>query len=408
VLFHPDAGATFTAGSDVPLEAQITDADGWVTRVDFFEGSTLLGSDSAWPFQWTWSGVPAGKFRLEAIATDNAGSTTTSESVAITVVPAGGPPPAPPPTPVVPQGTLRGVFFADASNGWMVGEAGRIYATTDGGVAWSAQTSGTTATLRRVQFVSTSRGWIVGDGGTILRTTNGGATWTPAPSGTLNDLRGVSFVSAAAGWAVGAGGTILKTGDGGQSWSAQSGSSAFLGAVSFVNERSGWIGGGGDLASTSDGGATWTHYSTAFLSFTGIEHIAFFTDARFVSEKRGVFVGVQRGGDVMFFTSDGGTTWSIHEMNGGFARWNAVAFGDGSHFWAVGLKDTFDQFSPGHVAASTDGGAGWTMQTIPSGTRALNGVWFVSGTRGWAVGEDGTVIRTTDGGATWARLHGGS
>lgn len=408
LLARPSRGATFTAGSDVPLEAQISDADGWVTRVEFFEGSTLLGVDSAWPFQWTWTGVPEGRFKLTAVATDNVGLTTTSESVAVTVLPVGAPPPPPPPTTVTPQGSLRGVFFADASTGWMVGEAGRIYATTDAGATWTAQSSGTAVTLRRVQFVSATRGWIVGDGGTILRTSDGGSTWTAAASGTSNDLRSLSFVSASTGWAVGFQGTLLRTGDGGMSWSAQSdGTSALLEAVSFVNERSGWIGGDGDLASTSDGGATWTHYNTKFMSFTGIEHIAYFTDAKFVSEKRGVLVGLQRGGDVMFFTEDGGATWKIHELNGGWARWHGVAFGDGSHFWAVGQKDTFDSFSPGQIGASTDGGAGWNMQTIPAGTRTLNGVWFVSATRGWAVGENGTVIRTQDGGSTWVLLNGG-
>jgi photosystem II stability/assembly factor-like uncharacterized protein len=42
------------------------------------------------------------------------------------------------------------VFFADGSTGWMVGESGAIYATTDGGMTWTVQTSGTTAFLRRV------------------------------------------------------------------------------------------------------------------------------------------------------------------------------------------------------------------------------------------------------------------
>jgi photosystem II stability/assembly factor-like uncharacterized protein len=42
----------------------------------------------------------------------------------------------------------------------------------------------------------------------------------------------------------------------------------------------------------------------------------------------------------------------------------------------------------------------WTAQA--SGTQAkLNGVWFTDADRGWAVGDDGTLIRTTDGGAHW-------
>jgi photosystem II stability/assembly factor-like uncharacterized protein len=213
--------------------------------------------------------------------------------------------------------------------------------------------------------VSATRGWVVGDGGTILRTTDGGSTWT-AVSGTSSALRGLSFVNATAGWAGGRGGDGPEDRRRGAGWATQTVSPfAFLEAVSFVNERAGWIGGGGDLASTSDGGSTWTHFTTSFISFSGFEHTAFFTDARFVSEKRGVLVGYHRGGDVIFFTPDGGASWTIHQLNTAFARWQGAAFGDGSHFWAVGMKDSFDLFSPGQVAASVDGGAAWTMQDAP-------------------------------------------
>jgi photosystem II stability/assembly factor-like uncharacterized protein len=59
--------------------------------------------------------------------------------------------------------------------GWAVGDAGTIINTTNGGVSWTSQTSGTTNALRDVQFVDTSNGWAVGDGGVILHTSNGGA-----------------------------------------------------------------------------------------------------------------------------------------------------------------------------------------------------------------------------------------
>ena len=60
-----------------------------------------------------------------------------------------------------------------------VGTGGTIIRTTDGGVTWTPQTSGTTAWLLGVSFSDRSAGTTVGSGGTILRTTDGGATWTP-------------------------------------------------------------------------------------------------------------------------------------------------------------------------------------------------------------------------------------
>jgi hypothetical protein len=56
----------------------------------------------------------------------------------------------------------------------------------------------------------------VGDAGKIFKTTDGGATWDTLISGTTHGLLSVHFpVNALTGYAVGRGGTILKTTDGG-------------------------------------------------------------------------------------------------------------------------------------------------------------------------------------------------
>jgi len=47
-------------------------------------------------------------------------------------------------------------------------------ATTDGGVTWKAQDSGSSSYLQAVSFIDSDRGWAVGYEGTILATTNGG------------------------------------------------------------------------------------------------------------------------------------------------------------------------------------------------------------------------------------------
>ena len=57
------------------------------------------------------------------------------------------------------------------------GEGGKVYKSTDGGVTWSPQTSGTSNILRDIHFYDSSVGFIVGDSA-ILYTFNGGSTWT--------------------------------------------------------------------------------------------------------------------------------------------------------------------------------------------------------------------------------------
>ncbi|MGP4098080.1 glycoside hydrolase family 48 protein [Nonomuraea sp. KM90] len=90
-LTSPTAGQTFTAPATVPIAANAADSDGTVAKVDFFQGSTLLGTDTSSPYSYSWTNVAAGSYSITARATDNAGLTTTSSPVGITVSPNTGP-----------------------------------------------------------------------------------------------------------------------------------------------------------------------------------------------------------------------------------------------------------------------------------------------------------------------------
>ncbi|WP_192822048.1 Ig-like domain-containing protein [Rufibacter sp. LB8] len=90
-LTSPEANATFAAPATVSLAAMATDTDGTIAKVEFFEGTTLIGTAAASPFTATWSATTAGTYSITAKATDNAGGTSTSEPRTITVT--GGTPP---------------------------------------------------------------------------------------------------------------------------------------------------------------------------------------------------------------------------------------------------------------------------------------------------------------------------
>jgi photosystem II stability/assembly factor-like uncharacterized protein len=56
---------------------------------------------------------------------------------------------------LVPTGNdLYGVFFTDALIGWVIGDAGIIRSTTNGGINWTGHVSGTKNALRGINFVN--------------------------------------------------------------------------------------------------------------------------------------------------------------------------------------------------------------------------------------------------------------
>jgi len=84
-LTSPANGATFTAPASIVVSANASDADGSIARVDFYQGATLIGSDTTSPYSVTWNNVPAGSYSVTARAVDNTGGTTTSAAHAVTV-----------------------------------------------------------------------------------------------------------------------------------------------------------------------------------------------------------------------------------------------------------------------------------------------------------------------------------
>jgi chitinase len=84
-ITSPANGATFTAPASISINATASDSDGTVTKVDFYQNGNLLGTDTTSPYSFSWSNVAAGSYSLTARATDNAGATTISSPVSVTV-----------------------------------------------------------------------------------------------------------------------------------------------------------------------------------------------------------------------------------------------------------------------------------------------------------------------------------
>jgi hypothetical protein len=89
-ITRPADGATFTAPATFAIQADAAETGGDITRVDFYRGGTLLGTDTSAPYRFTWKNVSSGTYPLTAVATDSGGTTAISPVVKIKVKSGGG------------------------------------------------------------------------------------------------------------------------------------------------------------------------------------------------------------------------------------------------------------------------------------------------------------------------------
>ncbi|NUM35643.1 MAG: IPT/TIG domain-containing protein [Candidatus Brocadiae bacterium] len=92
----PTDGSNFVAPANINIEADALDQNLFgkskgrsVTLVEFYNGTTLLGTDSTAPYSWAWNDVPEGNYAIQAKVYDNEGASSTSNTVNIAVNPEG-------------------------------------------------------------------------------------------------------------------------------------------------------------------------------------------------------------------------------------------------------------------------------------------------------------------------------
>jgi hypothetical protein len=77
--------SSLSAPATITLNANASDSDGTVSRVEFYNGTTRLGEDMTAPYSFTWSNAGAGTYTFTARATDNYLDQTVSAPVSVTV-----------------------------------------------------------------------------------------------------------------------------------------------------------------------------------------------------------------------------------------------------------------------------------------------------------------------------------
>ncbi|WP_169712855.1 Ig-like domain-containing protein, partial [Algoriphagus ratkowskyi] len=82
----PSTNSQFIQGDNISITSVATDTDGTISKVEFYNGTTLLGTDTSAPYSFDWTNLPIGNFSITAKATDNKGAATVSAPIVIYVI----------------------------------------------------------------------------------------------------------------------------------------------------------------------------------------------------------------------------------------------------------------------------------------------------------------------------------
>jgi len=76
----PVSGDLYLAPATVAITVNAADADGAISKVEFFNGGTKLGEATTAPYSFTWSNVATGNYIITATATDDRGGQTSAQA----------------------------------------------------------------------------------------------------------------------------------------------------------------------------------------------------------------------------------------------------------------------------------------------------------------------------------------
>jgi photosystem II stability/assembly factor-like uncharacterized protein len=339
--------------------------------------------------------------------------------------------------------------FLDEQNGFIIGQYGTLFHTTDGGSDWEQIDLDVNCNLIKISFSDNLNGRILGSTNygyppTFFRTSDGGNSWTTSTITSFQvDLYDMFFVNIQTGWCLGYDGKIFKTIDGGISWSDKSLPSSYgtnFSNILFRNESDGYLFGTNYyqypyrfcLARTNDGGNSWSfEYGppvmenfdsdivddsiTVIVGSNGLilrsadncdswtfkmgNPVSQFYSVDFIDSQYGI-AGADSGNIVK--TTNGGIDWT--KINTGYqTNLSSVQYASNNLLAATG-NSQYSNYP--YILTSTDQGNSWLNHTrLIENQISLTGIHPVDSLTTFICGSlnynDGYIYKTNDGGLNW-------
>jgi chitobiase/beta-hexosaminidase-like protein len=261
-----------------------------------------------------------------------------------------------------------GVHALDANNVIISGfndqnsTTGVVRWSHDGGATWTGDIVLGSNWGTRVRFADSSHGIILDSisGSTAQYTTDGGAAatdWTQVTVAPVGYWFGNEFSLLSDQHAAASGIDYCSSSDAGAAWTCgPSIDSVFDGPVFFADDNHGWVGGGeispgveGWIHGTTDGGATWS--GRLLDGPLPIREILFLSPSMGWAAGGNIYTNV--GG--IYFSSDGGQTWSLDLDTDGneMDACDTQPVGDAYQVWCAGYNSAFTGTVYGVQGAAT-------------------------------------------------------
>jgi photosystem II stability/assembly factor-like uncharacterized protein len=285
---------------------------------------------------------------------------------------------------------------------WLaVGSKGLVLESSDDGETWRRRVLPERSNQRvdvfqdwdlySVRFTPDLKaGWLSGEKGLIFFSDDRGATWKPRPAPTAdNNIFRVSPADASTATAAGTDGTLLYTADAGGHWATQKqDSNVDFYDVTFIGDQGWAVGGYGTILHSSDGGQSWKIQEGGTSLGRGLDEESFFSVA-FADDQRGRVAGLA---GKLLVTDDGGTTW--RDAGDGKLPSLFTTAGVAPAVWVAGKHGAILERINDH---------NWRTVEVAGARDDITDLAF-SGKTGIAVGLQGVILRTADGGKTWASV----
>ncbi|MDI6766501.1 MAG: T9SS type A sorting domain-containing protein [Bacteroidota bacterium] len=316
---------------------------------------------------------------------------------------------------------LLQVHFINKNRGWIIGENGELFKTTNGGNKWIEIPFDQPAMFTKIQALDPVNIWLLegrpypSDTPKIFFSSDCGDTWEKRfPYSSLLDsirtgFNDVWFRDHIIGLAVGDSGIILKTIDGSANWNFQARPTEYpLKKIKFLDDSIGFTCGGvyttepypppstlsyseGIILRTTNAGTSW---QTIYSDSINIRNVYF----------RNTLLGWALGTSVwkdqfhewqerhfILNTTDGGITWTAQRVG---SQLEDIYFVSDTHGWAVGRFCV--------LYSTTNSGYNWTGYCVrPCSDEYLYSVYFTDNLHGYIVGVGGAITQTTNGGQNW-------